>query len=133
MWREVQLCRAGPPHDCYEFYGTATEYELDVIEKWSDLSKEQAGGARRRPDLQPFLSGEPDDKEGSYPPSFWCSVLQKIRPGFSTPARLIRQEEFREEFREKTQNDDYSEPPHPEVSRADNDISRPPSSPLSSQ
>ena len=38
------------------------------------------------------------------------------------------------EFREKTgaRTDDYSEPPHPEVTRADVDISRHPTSPLSS-
>ena len=126
MWREIQLCSAGPPHDCEEFYNTATEEELDIIEKWSNLSTEQADGTRRRPDLKPFLSGQPGDKEGFYPPSFWCSALQKIRPDYSTPARLVRQDAFREE--NGTQSDGYSEPPHPEVIRAEDDISHPPSS-----
>ena len=39
--------------------------------------------------------------------------------------RLLRQEEFREVT--GTQTEEYSEPPHPEVSRADDDISCPPS------
>ena len=39
--------------------------------------------------------------------------------------RLLRQEEFREVT--GTQTEEYSEPPHPEVSRVDDDISRPPS------
>ena len=49
---------------------------------------------------------------------------------FDTPARLVRQDEFREESVAWT--NDYSEPPHPEVTRADVDISRHPTSPLSS-
>ena len=49
---------------------------------------------------------------------------------FDTPARLVRQDEFREETGART--DDYSESPHPEVTRAEVDISRHPTSPLSS-
>ena len=45
----------------------------------------------------------------------------------SPPPRLFRQDEFREDI--GIQNDDYAEPPHPEVSRADEDISRHPTSP----
>ena len=49
-----------------------------------------------------------------------------------TPARLVRQDEFREETGARTDDNDYSEPPHPEVTREDDDVSRPPSSPPSS-
>ena len=51
---------------------------------------------------------------------------------FDTPARLVRQDEFREETGARTDDNDYSEPPHPEVTREDDDVSRPPSSPPSS-
>ena len=124
MWRDIRLCSVGLPHSCQEFYATATEEELETLQRWSDLCEEQAGGAKRRPDLNHLLSGR------FYPPSFWCSALQKIRPEYSTPARLVRQDEFRAEI--GTRTDDYSESPHPAVNRADDDISRPPSSPLSS-
>ena len=80
LWRQVQLCSVGPPHRCEEFYRTATEDELEVLERWNTLSKEQAGGTRRRPDLKQFLSEEPSEEEGFYPPSIWCSALQRIRP-----------------------------------------------------
>ena len=73
MWREVQLCTASPPHSCEEFYNTGTEEEYEILEKWNTPSREQAGGSRRRPDLE-------CDEDGFYPHSFWCSLLQKIRP-----------------------------------------------------
>ena len=42
---------------------------------------------------------------------------------FDTPARLVRQDEFREETGARTDDNDYSEPPHPEVTRAEDDES----------
>ena len=104
MWREIRLCSVGLPHSCQEFYATATEEELETLQRWSDLCEEQAGGAKRRPDLNHLLV------ERSYPTSFWCSALQKIRPDYTTPARLVRQDEFRVEI--EIQTDEYSESPH---------------------
>ena len=63
-----------------EIFNYIFEDELEVLERWSALSKEQAGGARRRPDLKLLLSEELSEKEGFYPPSFWCSALKMIRP-----------------------------------------------------
>ena len=75
LWREIQLCSARPPHSCEEFYRTATEEEIEVLQRWNTLSLEQARGTRRRPDLKQHLS-----EEGFYPLSFYCSALRKIRP-----------------------------------------------------
>ena len=58
-------------HSC-EDNRTVTDEELRVLQTWSDLSEEQAGGEKRRRDLQ---CGE----NGKYPPPFYCSLLQKIR------------------------------------------------------
>ena len=71
-----------PPHSCENYYyNTGTEEEYETLERWNTLSREQAGGERRRPDLQ-------CDEEGFYPLPFWCALLQKIRP---------QPENFREE------------------------------------
>ena len=47
--------------------------ELNALEIWNTISQEQAGAARRRPDLKV-------DDNGYYPASFYCALLQRIRP-----------------------------------------------------
>ena len=92
------MCTLSPPHNCENYYNTGTEEEYEVLERWETLSREQAGGERRRPDLQ-------CDEEGFYPLPFWCALLQKIRP---------QPENFREEDRGQTS---LSDPPHDDVTQ----------------
>ena len=62
----------GPPHSCDDHVKNMTREELEMLRRWEKLSIEQAAGERRRPDL-PLRNGE-------YLPSFYCALLQSIRP-----------------------------------------------------
>ena len=97
------------PREEPENLSQVIEEELETLQGWSNLRREQVEGTRCLPDLKQFLSGEPNDEEGFYPPSFWCSALKKIWQDFSTPACLVCQDKFQEEI--GTQTDNYSELP----------------------
>ena len=97
------------PREDLENLSQVIEEELETLQGWSNLSREQVEGTRCLPDLKQFLSGEPNDEEGFHPPSFWCSALKKIQQEFSIPACLVWQDKFQVEI--GTQTDNYSELP----------------------
>ena len=73
----MRPCSHGPPHSCRDFFSTETEEERETLDRWAELSKEQARGERRRPDL-------PVDKDGRYPSTFYCALLQSVRSDLRT-------------------------------------------------